>query len=196
MPQWSLRTVTLSSHVVYVIQEIEPFVRKMESRARRQVLCVLFQVPPQAQMSGMWEQVHGEERLRLPCLPEFLPVLEELGIRAEVTELEARPQSGFASFEEERDMLTRRLYVRPDTEEMVRLERALEGVAARGGRDVADRGLTAGAALHRGVGAGRALGKESSFRGVLRPSPPKSEEGATLVVRRAHHQRAHFTANA
>ena len=118
--------VTLSSHVVYVIQEIEPFVRKMESRARRQVLCVLFQVPPQAQMSGMWEQVHGEERLRLPCLPEFLPVLEELGIRAEVTELEARPQSGFASFEEERDMLTRRLYVRPDTEEMVRLERALE----------------------------------------------------------------------
>ena len=121
-----LADVTLSSHVVYVIQEIEPFVRKMESHARRQVLKVLFQVPPQAQMSGLWEEVHGEERLRLPCLPEFLPVLEELGIRAEVTELQDRPQTGFDSFEEAREMLTRRLYVKPDTEEMARLERALE----------------------------------------------------------------------
>ena len=117
--------VTLSSHVVYVIQEIEPFVRKMESLARRQVLNVLFQVPPQAQMSGLWQEVHGEERLRLPCLPEFLPVLEELGIRAEVIELEERPQTGFESFEDARENLTRRLYVKPDTEEMVRMERAL-----------------------------------------------------------------------
>ncbi len=118
--------VVLCSHVVYVIQEIEPFVRKMESHARRLVLCVVFQSPPQAQMSGLWERVHGEERLRLPCLPEFLPVLEELGIRAEVSELDARPQHGFESFEEAREMLTRRLYVKPDTVEMVRLGGALE----------------------------------------------------------------------
>ena len=118
--------VVLSSHVVYVIQEIEPFVRKMESHARRLVLGVLFQSPPQAQIAGLWERVHGEERLRLPCLPEFLPVLEELGIRATVTELEARPQGGFASFEEARETLARRLYVKPDTEELVRLDRALE----------------------------------------------------------------------
>ena len=117
--------VVMSSHVVYVIQEIEPFVRKMESHARRLVLGVLFQSPPQAQMAGLWEEVHGEERLRLPCLPEFLPVLEELGIRATVTELAARHQGGFGSFEEARDSLTRRLYVRPDTEEMERLERVL-----------------------------------------------------------------------
>ena len=117
--------VVLSSHVVYVIQEIEPFVRKMESHARRLVLAVLFQSPPQAQMAGLWEQVHGEERLRLPCLPEFLPVLEELGINATVTELEARPQGGFASFDEARDALTRRLYVKPDTEQMARLDRAM-----------------------------------------------------------------------
>ena len=118
--------VVLCSHVVYVIQEIEPFVRKMESHARRQVLCVVFQSPPQAQMSGLWERVHGEERFRLPCLPEFLPVLEELGIKPEITELETRPQHGFESFEEAREMLTRRLYVKPDTEEAGRLERALE----------------------------------------------------------------------
>ena len=117
--------VVLSSHVVYVIQEIEPFVRKMENRARRLVLAILFQSPPQAAMYGIWEQVHGEQRHALPCLPEFLPVLGALGIRATVTELAERPQSGFPSFEEARESLTRRLYVKPETEAMERLEKVL-----------------------------------------------------------------------
>ena len=117
--------VVLSSHVVYVIQEIEPFLRKKESHARRQVLCVAFQSPPQAAMGGLWEEVHGEERLRLPSLPELLPVLEELDIRAEVTELEPRPVQTFENFEDARASLTQRLYVKPDTAEEARLERAL-----------------------------------------------------------------------
>ena len=118
--------VVLSSHVVYVIQEIEPFVRKKERHARRLVLAVVFQSPPQTAMGGLWQQVHGEERLRLPSLPEFLPVLEELGIRAQVAELEPRPVQTFESFEDARVSLTQRLYVRPDTAEEARLERALE----------------------------------------------------------------------
>ncbi len=118
--------VVLSSHVVYVVQEIEPFIRKQESHARRLVLCVAFQSPPQAAMGGLWEQVHGEERLRLPSLPELLPVLEELGIRAEVTELEPRPVQTFESFEDARVSLKQRLYVKPDSAEEARLEGALE----------------------------------------------------------------------
>ena len=118
--------VVLSSHVVYVVQEIEPFIRKKEAHARRLVLTVAFQSPPQAAMGVLWEQVHREERLRLPSLPELLPVLEELGIRARVTELEPRPVQTFDSFEDARESLTQRLYVRPDTPEQARLERALE----------------------------------------------------------------------
>lgn len=118
--------VVLSSHVVYVIQEIEPFVRKMESHARRLVLAVLFEAPPQAQMADLWRLVHGEERLRLPCLPEFLPVLGELGIEPTITELEPRLQGGFGTFDEARETLVRRLYVKPETEEMARLDRDLE----------------------------------------------------------------------
>ena len=38
--------VVLSSHVVYVVQEIEPFLRKKEAHARRLVLTVAFQSPP------------------------------------------------------------------------------------------------------------------------------------------------------
>ena len=118
--------VVLSSHVVYVVQEIEPFIRKKEAHARRLVLTVAFQSPPQAAMGGLWAQVHREERLRLPSLPELLPVLEDLGIRPEVTELAPRPVQTFESFEDARESLTQRLYVRPDTPEQARLERALE----------------------------------------------------------------------
>ena len=125
MRRWEPADVVLSSHVVYVIQEIEPFVHKMNSQARRLVLAVVFQSPPMRVMAGLWEEVHREERLRLPSLPEFLPVLEELGIRAEVTELEPRHQHGFDSFEHARETLAQRLHVKPDSEEMERLERAV-----------------------------------------------------------------------
>lgn len=118
--------VVLSSHVVYVVQEIEPFVRKKETHARRLVLTVAFQSPPQASIGGLWQQVYGEERLRLPSLPELLPVLDELGIRPTVTELEPRPVQTFESFEDARQSLTQRLYVKPETDEEARLERALD----------------------------------------------------------------------
>ena len=115
--------VVLCSHVVYVVEDIGAFVHKLNRHARRLALCVLFQFPPQTQISGLWEQVHGELRHRLPCLPEFLPVLEELGIRADVTELEAQPARGFDSLEEARQMIQRRLYVRDGTGAKERLER-------------------------------------------------------------------------
>ena len=60
--------IVLCSHVVYAIEEIEPFVRKMDNCAGRLVVTVLFQSPPQTQMYGLWEQVHGENATGcLPC---------------------------------------------------------------------------------------------------------------------------------
>ena len=118
--------VVLCSHVVYVIEDIGSFVRKMHSHARRLVLAVLFQSPPQSQIYSLWEQVHDEKRRRLPCLPEFLPVLEQLGIRPEVTELDEQPARGFSSRQEASEMIARRIYVTPGTEAMTRLEQALE----------------------------------------------------------------------
>ena len=118
--------VALCSHVVYVVEDIGPFVRKMDDHARRLVLSILFQSPPPSQISGIWEQVHGEKRHGLPCLPEFLPVLEELGMRPEVTELDEQPPRGFDSLEEAKESIARRLFVTPGTAAMSRLERALE----------------------------------------------------------------------
>ncbi len=118
--------VSLCSHVVYVVEDIGSFVRKLESHSKRLVMCVLFQTAPQSQIYGLWEQVHGEPRHRLPCLPEFMPVLEEMGVRAEIEEVGGQGPRGFDSLEEARQLITRRLYVSPGTPEMERLERALE----------------------------------------------------------------------
>ena len=117
--------IVLCSHVVYGIEDIEPFVRKMDNCAGRLVVTVLFQSPPQSQMYGLWEQVHGEKRHGLPALPEFLPVLRQLGIRPQVTELDELPPRGFANFAEARQTIARRLLVTPQTEAMSRMERAL-----------------------------------------------------------------------
>ncbi len=118
--------VALCSHVVYVVEDIEPFVRKMNGHARRLVLAVVFQHSPISQIYGLWEQVHGERRHALPALPQFLPVLEELGIQPEVTEVEQPPPGGFDSLEDARESIARRLFVAPGTEAMGRLERALD----------------------------------------------------------------------
>ena len=119
--------VVLCSHVVYVVEDIGPFVRKMDAHARRLVLAVVFQASPMSQVYGLWEQVHGERRHALPSLPQFLPVLDELGIQPQVTELEQQPPRVFGSVPEAREAVARWLFVTPETDAMTRLERALEG---------------------------------------------------------------------
>ena len=118
--------VVLCSHVVYVIEDIGAFVRKLDNYARRMVLAIVFRSSPLSYVYGLWEQVHGEKRHALPALPQFLPVLEELGISAEVTELAEQPPRGFDSFEQAREAIARQLYVTPGTEAMDRLERVLK----------------------------------------------------------------------
>ena len=120
--------VALCSHVVYVIENIGPFVSKLDSHARRLTLNVVFRAAPQTQMYGLWEQVHGEKRHGLPALPQFLPVLEELGIEAEVTDLDPLQSRGFSSRQEAREMIARRIYVNEGTDAMARLDRALQSM--------------------------------------------------------------------
>ena len=119
--------VALCAHVVYVIQEIGDFVRKLEEHTDR-VLAVMFQAPPQSQIYPLWEPIHGEPRLPLPCLPEFLEVLDEMGIEPEVEVVHTERNRGFEGMEEARTELARRLYVIEGTPEMERLEALLPQV--------------------------------------------------------------------
>ena len=118
--------VVLCSHVVYVVQDIEPFVRKLNQHARRLVLMVVFRSSPQSQLYGLWEQVHGEPRNPLPTLPQFQPVLDELGITCRIEELPGDRPFGFASEEEAREIIAQRLYVAPGSQAEARLAGALD----------------------------------------------------------------------
>ncbi len=118
--------VALCSHVVYVIEDIGAFVRKMDNHARRLVMAVVFQASPLSQVYNLWERVHGEKRHALPSLPHFLPVLEELGIQPEVTELDQQPPRTFDSVEAAREAVARWLFVTPGTDAMDRLDHVLQ----------------------------------------------------------------------
>lgn len=118
--------VVLCSHVLYVIRDIEPFVRKLEAHARRLALVVMFRAAPQSQLYQLWEKVHGEPRRPLPSLPQFQGVLDELGIVYEVEELPPDPARGFDSGEEAREMIARRLYVSPGSPAAERLTSVLD----------------------------------------------------------------------
>ena len=64
--------------------QIQPFIEKLESAARRRVIIDELTVPPPNQSAGCFRLVYGEDELFVPGPDELLPVLEEMGITPEV----------------------------------------------------------------------------------------------------------------
>ena len=89
------------------------------------VLVVLYRAPPQSQTYPLWKEVHGEERLGLPSLPEFQEVLSQLRIDAQVDMLPALPPRGFDDHQQALEQLSGRLYLRAGTPQMAALEAML-----------------------------------------------------------------------
>lgn len=119
--------LAICCHVLYVIQDIEAFVRKLEQHAK-QVLVIVYQAPPQSQIYPLWEPIHGVPRSPLPSLPEFLEVLTQLGVEPDIHVVHTERNRGFESLEAAKDQLARRLYVTPNSAEMERLEALLPDV--------------------------------------------------------------------
>ena len=117
--------LVLCVHVLYVVPEIEAFVRKLEAHARERVLVVLYRAPPQSQTYPLWKKIHREERLGLPSLPEFQEVLSQLGIDAQLDMLPALPPRGFDDHQQALEQLSRRLYLAAGTPQMASLEAML-----------------------------------------------------------------------
>jgi SAM-dependent methyltransferase len=117
--------IVLCCHVLYVVTDIERFVRKLEYNARQSVLVVLYNSAPQSQTYPLWKQIHGEDRLHLPSLPEFQEVLCELDIDARVEILPPQKPRGFDYREQALEQLGRRLYLKPDGRQMAELESML-----------------------------------------------------------------------
>lgn len=116
--------LAICCHVVYTITNIDVFLDKLTSHAGK-VILVLYDSPPQAQLQRVWQEVHGEDRLRLPSLPELREVLDEMGIDAQIQPILVRPSRGYPDMESALSQMAERLYVRPGDEKMGRLERLL-----------------------------------------------------------------------
>ena len=134
--------VVLCSHVVYGVEELEPFVKRLDAGATGRVLVVLYTEAPQSQLSPFWKVAHGEERVDLPAMPEFLQVLWEMEIYPDVEMLETGRSQSFEDHDEALEMLRRRLYVVPGSDEHGRLVEATvelledtrDGVAIKGAK--------------------------------------------------------------
>ena len=134
--------LVLCANVVYGVKDIASFLTKLDEKARERVVVVAWMDGPPSIFSPLWKPVHREERIKLPALPELLPVLWEMGIFPNVEMLEAgRPRSA-PNLDVALAMARLMLFVRPGSEEDKRLENAArqmavetaEGVTLRGRR--------------------------------------------------------------
>lgn len=83
--------LVLAANVVYDIEDVGPFLDAMERSARRLCVAVLLELPPPFAVDALWPAVHGEPRVSLPALPEFVALLRARGRAPDVRLLERRP---------------------------------------------------------------------------------------------------------
>jgi|FaiFalFF_MnMetaG_3_1042247.scaffolds.fasta_scaffold00217_13 SAM-dependent methyltransferase len=118
-------SVVLCSHVLYGIEEVDAFVRKLVAHTGRLLLILMFMEAPIAVFSRAWRLVRRERRIDLPGLRLLLPVLWEMGIYPDLEMVQEAPPRAFPDREAAVEELRRRLYIRPGSPEEVRLQRLL-----------------------------------------------------------------------
>jgi len=123
--------VALMAHVGYDIEAIWPFVRSAEASARRLCVAVLMERQPASLADPFWPIVHGETRVSLPALPEFVELLEAAGRSPTVTMTEREPRR-FASRAELEGFLRRQLWIEDGGEKERRFNAALDELIVEG----------------------------------------------------------------
>jgi molybdenum cofactor cytidylyltransferase len=116
--------VALIAHVGYDIEQIGPFVDAMEAATRRTCVALLMERQPSSLADPCWPVVHGEERVSLPALPDFVELLRARGRAPDVTMVERRPRR-FADRETLEGFLRRQLWIAPDGPKAGAFERAV-----------------------------------------------------------------------
>jgi hypothetical protein len=119
--------VALIAHLGYDIEAIGPFLDAMEAAAPRCV-AVLMDRQPSSVVDPFWPPIHGEERVALPALPEFLELLRARGRRPDVAVFD-RPTRGFDSLDDLHGFVRRQLWLADGGRQDGRLRALLEGAA-------------------------------------------------------------------
>ncbi|NTU78323.1 MAG: class I SAM-dependent methyltransferase [Chloroflexales bacterium] len=106
--------VIISSHVVYGVREIGPFLEAIDRAARR--LCALYLglKHPTTALAPFWERVHGQKRLPLPAALETVAACHQLGLPARLELVPAPEAFRFPSAEEALEEIRARLRLTPD----------------------------------------------------------------------------------
>jgi SAM-dependent methyltransferase len=117
--------VALIAHVGYDVEAIGPFVDAMERAARRLCVAVLMERQPASVADPFWPPVHGEARVALPALPDFLELLRERGREPEVTVVQREPRT-FETRSELEGFLRRQLWIADGGEKERRYRAALD----------------------------------------------------------------------
>jgi CTP:molybdopterin cytidylyltransferase MocA/SAM-dependent methyltransferase len=120
--------VALIAHVGYDVAAILPFVVALEAVARRACVAVLMERVPASAADPFWPQVHGEERLPLPALADFLELLAARRKSVSVSRL-ANPGRSFASRAELAGFVRRQLWIDPTGAKEARFQDALDELA-------------------------------------------------------------------
>ena len=123
--------VGLIAHVGYDIEAIGPFLLAMEASAPRLCVAVLMERQPASIVDPFWPIVHGETRVSLPALPEFVALLEAGGRAPSVTKVEQEPRR-FASRDELVGFLRRQLWIADGGEKERRFNAALDELIVDG----------------------------------------------------------------
>jgi hypothetical protein len=120
MPQAPTADVAFIAHLGYDVEEIGPFLDAMEAAARRLCVAVLVTPSPPHLAEPFWPPIHGEARVRLPSLTEFLIVLLA---RGRLFDLRLLPREPLAHATPDGPMpwLYQQLFVAPDTDKGRRL---------------------------------------------------------------------------
>ncbi len=116
----------LCSHVTYGIENIGKFLKNVNQYASKRVVIIAFMKSPQAHLENLWREVHDEERVHLPGVPELMDVLWQLEIVPELSIIEHLGPHIYRSDQDAISDLRRRLYVNQGTRKDEILTRVLK----------------------------------------------------------------------
>ena len=119
----------------------------MEAAARRTCVAVLMESTPASVAAPFWPPVHGEPRIPLPALPEFVELLRVRGREPQVSEAQREPRR-FESREALEAFLRRQLWIAEGGEKERRYREVLDTLVVE---DDGQFGLTGQGPLPVGV---------------------------------------------
>ena len=123
--------VALIANLGYDVEAIGPFLDAMEAAAGRLCVAILADGSPGAAAHPFWPPVHGEERIALPALDDFVGLLRARGRDPQIVRL-PRSARGFPSRDDAVRWLRNQLFVAPGSAKDAVLARQLDRLIVPG----------------------------------------------------------------